>query len=382
MSAQSKMASARVSLVLDQPFFGSLALSLKFKEDTGCETAWTDGRSLGYNPTFIESLPHDRVTALVAHEVFHCAMGHPWRREARDSKNWNIACDYSINSELRDSGFTLPAGSLFPSESGKSAEWHYARVQQSEQPQPNGNGNGQGAGNTPAQGQSKPDPLGEVRDAPTGADADGDPAPTEQEWKQKAAQSLNAAKMCGKMPGGLARTVKDSLKAKLDVRSLLLRFFSERCNSDYSWSRPNSRYIAQGLYLPALESRELGEIAIGIDTSGSVSAESLSFARGTIESIIEELSPLAVNVYYFDSEVSSIDRFDKGDTLTWKPTGFGGTDFRPVLKAIEDDGTAVCAVIITDLEGPFPENCNVPVIWLSTEERNTAPFGETVYLDR
>jgi len=39
-------------------------------------------------------------------------------------------------------------------------------------------------------------------------------------------------------------------------------------------------------------------------------------------------------------------------------------------------------VIITDLEGPFPENCNVPVIWLSTEERNTAPFGETVYLDR
>jgi predicted metal-dependent peptidase len=158
---------------------------------------------------------------------------------------------------------------------------------------------------------------------------------------------MNAAKMCGKLPGGLARTVKDSLKAKIDVRSLLLRFFSERCNSDYSWSRPNSRYIAQGLYLPALESRELGEIAIGIDTSGSVSAESLSFARGTLESIIDELSPLAVNVYYFDSEVSSVDRFDKGDTLTWKPTGFGGTDFRPVLKAIEDEGTAVCAVMIT-----------------------------------
>jgi predicted metal-dependent peptidase len=193
---------------------------------------------------------------------------------------------------------------------------------------------------------------------------------------------MNAAKMCGKLPGGLARTVKDSLKAKIDVRSLLMRFFSDRCNSDYSWSRPNSRYVASGLYLPALESRELGEIAIGIDTSGSVSAESLSYARSILESIIEELSPLAVNVYYFDSKVSSVDRFDRGDTLTWKPTGFGGTDFRPVLSEIEREGSAVCAVIITDLEGPFPETCNLPVIWLSTEAGNSAPFGEVVYLDR
>jgi len=381
MTAQSKMTAARTDLVLSQPFFGSLALSLKFKEDSSCETAYTDGRVLGYNPAFIDSLPHDKITALVAHEVFHCAMGHPWRREARDMKNWNIACDYSINSELKDSGFTLPAGSLFPSEPGKSAEWHYARVQQ--QPDnPQGNGTGQGPGSSPQAGKGTPDPLGEVRDAPTSADADGDPAPTEQEWKQKAAQAMNAAKMCGKLPGGLARTVKDSLKAKIDVRSLLMRFFSDRCNSDYSWSRPNSRYVASGLYLPALESRELGEIAIGIDTSGSVSAESLSYARSILESIIEELSPLAVNVYYFDSKVSSVDRFDRGDTLTWKPTGFGGTDFRPVLSEIEREGSAVCAVIITDLEGPFPETCNLPVIWLSTEAGNSAPFGEVVYLDR
>lgn len=370
MTAQSKMTAARTSLVLESPFFGTLALSLTMRADDTCQTAWVDGRTLGYNPAFIDTLSHDKVTALVAHETMHCALGHPWRRDGRNMQGWNIACDMVINSDLRKAGFSLPNGALYSSgdEIGKSAEWIFARVNQEDRPDP--------------QGQNKPDPLGEVRDAPTGPDGDGEPAPSEQEWKQRAASAMQQAKMAGKMAGGIARDVQAALKAKVDLRSLLLRFFSERSNSDYSWMRPNSRYLAQGLYLPALESRELGEVAIAIDTSGSVNAVSLQYARAIVESVIEELSPAAVTVYYFDSEVSSVDRFQRGDSLTWKPQGGGGTDFSPVLSQIERDGSMVCAVIITDLEGPFPESIpNLPVIWLSTEE-GTAPFGETVYLDR
>lgn len=369
MSAQSKMTAARTSLVLEQPFFGALALSLKMKADSGCGTAYTDGRVIGYEPAFIDTLNHSQVTALLAHEVMHCAMGHPWRRDGRNMKNWNIACDYSINQELRDSGFTLPPDALIPSDKGKSAEWHYARVQESDKPE-------DGTGKGPS------DSLGEVRDAPTGPDSDGDPAPSEGEWKERAAQALNSAKMQGKMPGGLARSVQDALKPKLDVRALLLRFFSERSTADYSWAHPNRRYIAQGLYLPALESRELGEIAIGIDTSGSVDETSLAYARSIVESVIEECNPSAVTIFYFDSEVASIDRFDRGESLTWKPQGGGGTCFEPVLSAIETEGSAVCAIIITDLDGSFPVSCGLPILWLSTSQYQTAPFGETVYLDR
>jgi predicted metal-dependent peptidase len=368
MSAHSKISAARTSLVLEQPFFGALALSLKVVEDTTCETAWTDGRSLGYSPTFVESLSHDRLTALVAHEVMHCAMGHPWRRDGRNPKGWNVACDQAINGELRAS-FTLPDGALYPNpgDEGKSSEWYYARVQEDD----NGDEPGQGT----------PDPLGEVRDAPTGPDADGDPAPTEQEWKQNAASAMQQAKMQGKMPGGLAREISQALQPKVDIRSLLLRFFSERSTGDYSWTRPNTRYIAQGLYLPCLESKELGEIAIAIDTSGSVNATSLAYARSIVESTIEEVSPLAVTVYYFDSRVHAVDRFEKGEPLTWKPQGGGGTSFVEVLDAIEKEGTAVCALVITDLEGTFPESCGMPVLWLATEEHDV-PFGENIYLDR
>lgn len=36
------MAAARTSLLLDQPFFGVLALRLQMVEDPTCKTAWTD----------------------------------------------------------------------------------------------------------------------------------------------------------------------------------------------------------------------------------------------------------------------------------------------------------------------------------------------------
>ena len=375
VSAQSKITAARTSLVLEQPFFGSLALSLNMKADDTCESAWVDGRELGYNPAFIETLTHEQTTALLAHEIMHVAMGHPWRRDGRNVQGWNESCDKSINSELRESGFTLPDGVLYPSEAGKSAEWYYARSQQDDS---NGNGQGQQGQQGNGQGPSKPDPLGEVRDAPTGPDADGEPAPTEQEWKQKTA---HAAQMAGKMPGGMARKIADALKPKIDVRSLLLRFFSERSNGDYSWSRPNPRFIHMNLYLPALESKALGEIAIGIDTSGSVSSVSLAYAQGIVESIIEELSPAGVTLYHFDTKVQRTDRFGKDEPIDWHPMGGGGTSFIEVLSAIENEGTAVCAVIITDLCGIFPESCNIPVLWLATEE-HTVPFGENVLLDR
>ena len=381
MSAHSKVTSARTSLVLEQPFFGSLALSLHLKADPTCETAWTDGRTLGYNPEFVESLTHDRLVALMAHEVMHCAMGHPWRREARTMKPWNVACDKAINHELRESGFTLPPDAYYPEhdEKGKSSEWYYSHGQE-EKEDPNGNGKGQGQCNTPAngQGKAKPDPLGELRDAPTGPDENGEDAPTEQEWKQKTAEALQQAKMQGKMPAGLARQVGQALKPTIDIRSLLLRFFSERSNGDYTWTRPNPRYIAQGLYLPALESKSLGEIAVMIDTSGSVDEVSLSYARAIVESVIEETNPLAVTVYYFDAAVQRVDRFESGESLVWQPMGGGGTDFSDVLKAVGDDGTAVCGIVITDLEGSFPDiPPSFPVLWLATTD-HIAPFGETV----
>lgn len=283
-------------------------------------------------------------------------------------------CDLAINP---DCGI-LPKGALVPTaeQKGKSAEWIYARLPQ---PKPNGKQQGQGGNGTPQPGKGNPDPAGEVRDAPTGQDADGHPAPTEGEWKQKTAEALQAAKMAGNVPAGLSRMVESALDKRIDVRSLLLRFMVERTRADFNWNMPSRRYAHLGLYLPALESVAMGECAIVVDTSGSVDAASLAYARAIVEDVISECCPVRVSVWYADAKVCHIARFEQGEPLVWEPKGGGGTDFRPALKAIEDEGTAVAVLCITDLYGSFPDGCALPVMWLATTDV-IAPFGETVPL--
>ena len=467
MSAESKLAAAFTSLVLESPFWGSLALHFTGKyrvADPTCKTAWVDGVRFGYNPKFIESLPHERIVATVAHEVSHCALGHPWRRDGREMKQWNIACDKTINTQLRDAGYTLPDGVYYATgdEIGMSAEWIYgrqqdqqAKQQQQEQAQQekeeqesqddssqgdekdddtegdeqqddadgegdddgdqegegdgegqsdqdgqqDGDGQGDGDGQQDGQqgdqdgsgggaGDGEGDPLGEVRDAPTGPDVDGNLPPSEQEWKERVVTAMTQAQMMGKMPAGLARQLEDSLKPQIDPRSLLLRFFSERSNSDYSWSRPNSRYLAQGHYLPALQDHTLGEIAVLIDTSGSVDDLSLRYARGILEQVIDEVHPAGVTLYFVDTEVHGVHRMERGESLTWEPRGGGGTSFASFFKQVaESEIDPVCIIGISDLEAEFGNIVpDVPVLWLVpkgpyTRDSVTAPFGEVVFVD-
>ncbi len=185
----------------------------------------------------------------------------------------------------------------------------------------------------------------------------------------------------------MKRLVEDAIKAPVDVRSLLLRFFQERSANDYTWTRPNVRHIQRGMYLPSLRDNSLGEVAIMVDTSGSIDELALAKARGIVQDVLDECKPSGVTLYFSDARVANVTQLEKGEPLTWEPQGGGGTDFRPALAQIEADGEPVCVVCITDLDGTFPDvPPSLPILWLSTEERDwrgnlkEAPFGETVYV--
>lgn len=368
-----RMIAARTALLLGNPFFGALALGLRLQEDPTCPTAWVDGRTLGFNPKFISGLTHAQATALVAHEVMHCAQGHPWRRDDRQFLPFNIACDKVINSTLKEAGFTLPPQAYYAEgpEEGQSAEWIYARF-----PVQEVGSSGQGDGE-----EGTGDPLGEVRDAPTAAkDGDGkdEDVPTEADWQQATKQAAMAAKAQGKLPGSLARFADQVTQPKVDWKSALRRFVQERGKSDYTWSKPNRRFIGMGLYLPELESHELGEIAIAVDTSGSIDNVALAAAKAEVTAVIDECKPSAVTVYYADAAIAQADRFERGDMLDWRPKGGGGTDFRPVFKACEDaEVQPLCIIYISDLQGTFGEPPDIPTVWV-TDGPSLAPFGETL----
>jgi len=141
---EQKLRKARAGLILDQPFFGALALRLNLETDPSAGTAWTDGKSLGYDPAWIKGLTLDQVKGLWAHEVLHCACAHHVRRGQRDPQRWNLATDQAINHILINSGFTLPNDpQLDPQFRDKSAEEIYG-LMGDQDPGPGGSGDDPG----------------------------------------------------------------------------------------------------------------------------------------------------------------------------------------------------------------------------------------------
>lgn len=395
-----KMTSARAALILDQPFFGVLALRLALLEDPTCETAWVNGRELGYNPEFVESVSHQELTALLAHEVMHCADGHPWRRDHRDQDDWNVACDLAINPILTDAGFVLPECALHATseQQGKSAEWIFSRLPKKPPPQQSGGkdkGNSKGKDDAPQDGtptpgkgspgqQEKKDPLGEVRDAPQDTSEDEN-APTEESWRQATQQAAQAAQSQGRLPGGAERWVKQAKESHVNWRSVLHRFVQEIARADYSWTRPNPRYLTHGLYLPGLRSEEMGPLAVAIDTSGSIDETLLSQFTRELQAVAEEMHPRRVHILSCDAAVKWMGTFERDEPIEIQPSGGGGTNFCPAFHAIaEFDEAPVCIVYLTDLRGTFPKQApEAPVLWVTSPQyaHKQVPFGEVVVAD-
>src|SRR5262245_41332261 len=117
IEAKKKMVQARSNLLLDQPFFGSLALRLELTEDLACQTCWTDGKRLGYNPDYILSKTETKIDmpecmALVAEETMHNSNGHSWRRPPGVAPDeWNICCDLALMPILVKAGMRIPSDS-------------------------------------------------------------------------------------------------------------------------------------------------------------------------------------------------------------------------------------------------------------------------------
>lgn len=362
-----RLTAARTTLLLDHPFFGVLSLRLHLTEDPTCQTAWTDGRSLGYNPTFIQTLSDAQLLGLLAHEVMHCACGHPWRRDARELTRWNVAADYAINSILKDAAFELPDGALLDSAfHGKHAEWIYDRLPHdppNDQQDPNGQ---QGE---PQPGAGAPD----VRDAPTEASA-----PTEADWQQDVRQATKQAR--GTLSGGQKAEITAATTPTVDWRTLLRKYAQEVVKADYTWTRPNVRYIPLGLYLPALHSHACGPLTIAVDTSGSIDDVLLAQFASEIRTIADEIQPAYVDVLYVDTKVHRVDRFERGESVDIHAIGRGGTSFVPAFEHVQESGeTPACMIYLTDLDGNFPDDAPAyPVIWAAYNTTDVAPFGDTV----
>lgn len=104
-AAANKMRQCVTSLTLNYGFFADLLLSLKIMETNQpnkYKTMATDGKSIVYNPDFVNKLSTEEIKFVILHEVMHNANFHFLRRGTRKPRRWNRAADFAINIQLDD----------------------------------------------------------------------------------------------------------------------------------------------------------------------------------------------------------------------------------------------------------------------------------------
>jgi predicted metal-dependent peptidase len=295
----------------------------------------TDGVSLYYNPDFVDTLNSATLAGVLAHEVMHPALQHHLRRSGRDLKRWNVACDYAINPLLLDAGLSLPEGVLVDNRfRGMSAERIYNLIEDEEDRDSSNeqsSSDDQPAEGAPSEkadlepedkeGEGKPSApstpggIGQVIDAIEPESGEASTLPEQaREWQIAVEQAQSVAKLAGKLPACAVRTLEAAQAAKVDWRELLRRAWSDTIPADYSWTRPNRRHIWSGLYLPGVTCEGVGEIAIAVDCSGSVSARQLGLFEAEIRSILAGQRPHQVH----DRRNARLDGVVSGEQTQWK----------------------------------------------------------------
>ena len=425
----------RTQIMHKHPFFGSLVMRLRWETDAKVGTACTDGTAIKYSAKFMAALSPAQQRGVAVHEVAHCMLGHVYRRNARDPRLWNEACDYAINPMLIEAGLELPQGCLidtarFPTGTSADAiyavlvrEKHQQQNQQEEQKNDDA-GNGEsgedtGSGGGSGEGANGPDDQNQATDAgePTdgagsggtsGGSEDGEGiglgnqgagvtgyfidgrtelgAMTEQAWQLATEQAAVVAKAAGTLPGGWYEEIQASRVPKLDPWAVLEQFVVRVMQSDYSWSTPNRRLIGRKMYLPGMQKENAGEMVIFIDTSGSFTADMLTDSASHIVGIAQSYKPEKLHVVFCDYNVTETVTYepDQYADITFSCKGRGGTRFQPAFDWVEEQGiTPVCAIYFTDLEGPVPTEPAYPVLWAVPIgcTMSEGPFGETVRIE-
>jgi predicted metal-dependent peptidase len=136
------------------------------------------------------------------------------------------------------------------------------------------------------------------------------------------------------------------------------------------------------LYLPVLESREIGKIVFAIDTSGSIDRDLLKTFISEIKDAMSIFS-VSVTVIHCDTKVRKVEELMEDDDIV--PEGRGGTEFQPVFDYVNQNLEETKAIVyFTDggCWGGFKEP-DCPVLWaMYGNSHFKCDFGEIIHVDQ
>lgn len=361
----------RIDFLFHNPFLSVLAMSLPviYDEDQVCAFK-TDGRRIFVNEARLQTYGEAENKYQFAHILLHVILKHPFRMKDRDADNWNLASDLVINlllDKMRNVG-KRPSDEAFDERyEGMSVEEVYGLLQEEERTE------------SPKEDENSEQKLDLMPNPDTEEGEEGD------ELDTLILQALNVAREQGVLQGAMGIEVDELLRPDISLEEVLHEYLHQSLfEKTSSYTRPNRKFVHQGLYLPgSVRPQESLHAIIAIDASVSVSLQEYRAFLGTLREILENYYEHTLQVLPFDTEVKeelilNLTPFDSlPDSELHIPKAEGGTNFDSVIEYLESrEISRDQSLLIVLSDGCFElrKNNAMEKLFLITEKENLGRF--------
>jgi len=366
------------------------------------KTMATDGARIFVNPHYITTLSIGELAAVLVHEALHVIMRHPLRRNGRDPRKWNVACDHAINWIIDKLNYTLPKNVLEGREG--SAEQIYGQVEReyeqeqqsrqqnngesskSEQSDDNAQSNGsneskdseqQDGGDSESGEQGEQGESGESGQSGEAAESgesssestagnSGDPGNAYDDdgvdlfdYPLEDGETMaDAERRIDRLCAGASMDMEhddeepshyekelliDRAETELDWPKELEEYIQNLGGAEYSMNPPHIGFMQQGIICNQLNPSGIGNVVLAVDVSGSIDKPKLKLVITHLMLFIENIDYESLRIITCDTSVRFDETYFRGVPVDWndlvrRGITGGGTKVKPVFDKLNDEG--------------------------------------------
>lgn len=375
--AKLRIMAARILAQARWPYVSTLLYSLKFVEtdhsivDTmAVDTGWR----LYYSSDFVNSETPEALATVLLHECMHCMLEHGKRFEALPAGNknnllWNYAGDCAINQVLDDSH--MPWTEVTPVryenianqgvDRSMTTEVAHAKMVAYQLANPSEKSESDCGSVSGGKRRSYELESNDVNSPSSTVNQQDNILDT------VASAVIKAEENGEEIPEAISRIARDRLEPTVNWKKLLafnLRnaIANVAGRRDYTYSRPSRRQegVKQSggnIVLPAMRQPQPPSVGIVLDTSGSISDESLEIYLGEIRGIFSAVGVSSgIWVLPCDSKVHEVQKIRSFDLSKLRIKGGGGTNMGAgIEEALKIRPRVNIVIILTDGATPWPE---------------------------